>query len=438
MSERDHAHSPAWDDDRLSAFVDNELSAEERAEVERWLQESPEAREVVDELQAIRAAIQQLDRRVLPRSLVQRVLDQAEQQMLLGPSDRMPGKRTWTFGGWKLWPILGLATAASIAALALVQRQPKLRELAQAPQAASETERPPVEKVAETSLPDMPAAAAGHPENSPKIERQPSTPLAAPPSGGPALEDTVKTTRDSASHDELAASAGQSDRELAVAESPPQEEINLGRDTAREVASAAEQLRADAFDVVLVAQAHSLDQMRTLQRLRKTADAMNAGSVRSQGDQKDQPTDQFYSWVATDEEIDGLVDQLTRSGLSVARPQTPPHEVDFWLQQLPPVVATEPRYGFQAPAEHLEEFQYLGEFQRKDDSAVGRQRSNELPAASRGGSPSERAEYRGAPEGVITPARDQQVLGPLHAAGKQVAPAKQRVLLILQSPAAGP
>ncbi len=438
MSDRDHAHSPAWDDDRLSAYVDDELSAEARAAVEQWLQESPEAREVVDELRAIRASIQHLDRHVPPRNLVQRVLDQAEQRMLLGPSDRAPGKPARRFGGWKLWPILGLATSASIAALSLVPRLQKPRELAKAPQAAPESVRQPIQKVADASPRDLPAAASGQRESSPRMERQPSTPFAAPPSGGPELEDKLKVAKDSASNKDLAASAGQPVQNVATAEAHALEKTNRGRAAAREVASPAMPLRAESFDVVLIAQAHSQNEWESLKRLQGSGNAMDAGSDESQLGQKDQQADQFYSWEATDEEIDRLVDQLTRSGLSVVRPGTPPHEVDGWLQQLSPVDETDPRGGFQAPAERLQELLYLGEFQRKDDMASAPQRSKELPAASRGGHQPERAEYRRSPEADITRSRDQRDLVPSQAAGRQVTPAKQKVLLILQSPAAGP
>ena len=45
------------DDELLSAYLDGELSAEERARVERLLDERPEWRQLVDELAAIRSQV---------------------------------------------------------------------------------------------------------------------------------------------------------------------------------------------------------------------------------------------------------------------------------------------------------------------------------------------------------------------------------------------
>ena len=66
-------------DQLLSAYLDGELNADERAQVEQLLATSAEARELVDELKAIRAGLQGLPRHQLEPDFAQQVLRRAEQ-----------------------------------------------------------------------------------------------------------------------------------------------------------------------------------------------------------------------------------------------------------------------------------------------------------------------------------------------------------------------
>jgi hypothetical protein len=70
----------------LSAYLDGEATAPERAEVEKLLASDPAARALLDEFQAIQESIQNLPPLHLHEDLGQRVLQLAERQMLLEQS----------------------------------------------------------------------------------------------------------------------------------------------------------------------------------------------------------------------------------------------------------------------------------------------------------------------------------------------------------------
>src|SRR5215831_17778870 len=65
----------------LSAYLDGELNAEERAHVEQLLASSAEARQLVDELRALRTSLQELPQHTLEMEFAQRVLDRAQREM---------------------------------------------------------------------------------------------------------------------------------------------------------------------------------------------------------------------------------------------------------------------------------------------------------------------------------------------------------------------
>jgi hypothetical protein len=66
----------------LSAYLDGELTADERAEVERLLAANPAAREALDELRAMSATLQALPRRELGEDLGRQVLREAQRRKL--------------------------------------------------------------------------------------------------------------------------------------------------------------------------------------------------------------------------------------------------------------------------------------------------------------------------------------------------------------------
>lgn len=71
-------------DERISAYLDDELSAEERADIERQLAESADLRLAVEELRALHAGMQSLPRYKLESSIADRVLQLAEREILVG------------------------------------------------------------------------------------------------------------------------------------------------------------------------------------------------------------------------------------------------------------------------------------------------------------------------------------------------------------------
>ena len=74
----------------FSAYIDGELTADEQAQVERILDDNPEAQQLVDELRSLSSSLQSLPAYKLDQDLVARVLRQAEQEMLGQPSPATP------------------------------------------------------------------------------------------------------------------------------------------------------------------------------------------------------------------------------------------------------------------------------------------------------------------------------------------------------------
>ncbi len=67
----------------LSAYVDGELSADERATIEHWLEQSPEARAKLGDFRRLSAVFAELPRTEVPQEFPVEVLQLAERRMLL-------------------------------------------------------------------------------------------------------------------------------------------------------------------------------------------------------------------------------------------------------------------------------------------------------------------------------------------------------------------
>jgi hypothetical protein len=75
------------DDELLSAYLDGELTTDERATVDRWLTESAEHRQLLEELRSLSQSLESLPRLRLEDDFYQSVLRRAEREMLsAGPS----------------------------------------------------------------------------------------------------------------------------------------------------------------------------------------------------------------------------------------------------------------------------------------------------------------------------------------------------------------
>ncbi len=166
----------------ISAFLDGELSAEEKRHVEQLLVEHAEYRQLFEELRALRGTFAALPRYRLPEDLSQSVLRRAEQELLRDAGRSAPGKPatgkpatgkpttgkpttaksatakpadhdtdmlverpaaasgpTWRARGWRaaFWP--AMVAAAAIAMMVLGPKQPDgERQIARAPAGAPE------------------------------------------------------------------------------------------------------------------------------------------------------------------------------------------------------------------------------------------------------------------------------------------------------------
>ncbi len=104
MSEQNNQRE--FDDSLLSAYVDGELTADERAAVEARLAEDPQARQLVADLETVSARVRSLPRAEVAGDIRAAVMDQiAESTSALPPSNLSMPRRL-------LWPLL--ATAALV------------------------------------------------------------------------------------------------------------------------------------------------------------------------------------------------------------------------------------------------------------------------------------------------------------------------------------
>jgi hypothetical protein len=120
----------------LSAYLDDELSAEERARVEAWLAEDAEFQRLYEELSSLRTELQSLPRHTLHEDLGPAVLRGAEQIVLdgkqaaakvgLAPSSSSATSQWWSrrSGRMFLWPVVAVA-AALLVALFNTQQNPR-------------------------------------------------------------------------------------------------------------------------------------------------------------------------------------------------------------------------------------------------------------------------------------------------------------------------
>jgi len=76
-----------FSDERISAYLDGELPPAERAEIEALLASSSEHRQLVDELRALRATLQDLPRPVLSGDFTERVMQRALQAAAASPHE---------------------------------------------------------------------------------------------------------------------------------------------------------------------------------------------------------------------------------------------------------------------------------------------------------------------------------------------------------------
>src|SRR5262245_66446010 len=88
-----------YSEEILSAYVDGELTDQERAEVEHWLEASPGARERLEDVRGLSHLFASLPRTEVPQEFPTKILQFAERRMLLPEAVTSSAKRRrWVLG----------------------------------------------------------------------------------------------------------------------------------------------------------------------------------------------------------------------------------------------------------------------------------------------------------------------------------------------------
>ena len=148
----DYDRQPELDDELLSAYLDDELSPEERAAVEARLAADPSAQQLLHQLRAVCEAVQALPQEVVGHDMRESILHKAEERETIGPLGRMrsAGEHAdpsngqpvtalddapkFTFGrtrrGW-VWASLAIAAALLIMVFGREPERDQLADVAQ-------------------------------------------------------------------------------------------------------------------------------------------------------------------------------------------------------------------------------------------------------------------------------------------------------------------
>jgi anti-sigma factor RsiW len=158
----DNPLPPEFDDELLSAYLDDELAPHQRAVVEGHLASDPAARQLLDELrhvsQAVRGLPQQKLRQDLRETILQKLGDAARPAAPVNRDENAPALPKLTIGrtrrGW-LWASLAVA-----AALLIMLTQGEVRESHDRPVAFRQREAPSLTAAPEAAPPEA-ASYAG-------------------------------------------------------------------------------------------------------------------------------------------------------------------------------------------------------------------------------------------------------------------------------------
>src|SRR3954447_25256429 len=118
MSDTDRHHE--IDDELISAYLDDELSGEERAAVERRLAADPTAQRLLHELRLVSQSVQAMPQQNMGRDLSETIVALIEQERKPSPapadSSRLGGKlpKLPIFGSRRAWIWASLALAAGL------------------------------------------------------------------------------------------------------------------------------------------------------------------------------------------------------------------------------------------------------------------------------------------------------------------------------------
>src|SRR5438034_1279525 len=203
---------------RLAAYIDGELDANERAEIEKHLENNPQHKQLIEELMGQRDLLKVLPREKAPPEIAETIHSQLERSVLLGKAGEDTGAAALRINRWPhrgaIAAIVLLTAGLGVlvymvlpsnrppAKFAVAPREagPATAPLTEDAKAEKPTEVATAGKEAEKSLP---APAAPAPSPSPSVAPEPSpaptvalapTPAPAPtPSPEPAPERMSKT-----------------------------------------------------------------------------------------------------------------------------------------------------------------------------------------------------------------------------------------------------
>ena len=162
--------------DLLSAYFDGELSSQNRAEVERLLQASSEARRELDEIGALSQLLRSLPSDAAPDELAPSVLQRAERDSLLPAAQ----SETPVSGRTRAWAIVvgGLVATTAATFLVMSQINTGLPEVDFAPLKTSALEAPAEQGAVKTSAadarPNSEVADVGAPAQTPARVLEPN------------------------------------------------------------------------------------------------------------------------------------------------------------------------------------------------------------------------------------------------------------------------
>lgn len=171
----------------ISAYLDDELSADERARVEQWIADDSQARALFDELRALRASLQSLPRLDAPSGFAERVVQRVGQMTPTEPvrpaaTDGVNDPQGWFGPAGRMWrPLAWASMATAVALLIAFMSNQREAQIARVPQPLDDSVvrrqapilAPPVEPV-----PDVGAFRAGGenaslPTSAPALESAP-------------------------------------------------------------------------------------------------------------------------------------------------------------------------------------------------------------------------------------------------------------------------
>ena len=117
--------SERFDPETISAYLDDQLSSEERAEVRHWIESDPEAARMVQEFRQVREGLSQLPKRKLDAGFSERVLQAIRETQSIEPKEKPTPASVTTepISNHRYW-IAGLVSLAAIVLVMFILNVP--------------------------------------------------------------------------------------------------------------------------------------------------------------------------------------------------------------------------------------------------------------------------------------------------------------------------